>query len=163
MQVLSLAVNNHFDPSRTEGPHGISQPVSSSTSDSQIPRHPAQPCAQPCVQLCACILKKGLHQLLCVPYTGSRAGEGWGEAPTLQHSLLPLYQGLGCFLLIYLSFPGAANFSLHKNTPSRSICSDSLTGNPSMLLLFTCFASSLTAVGPNKPIPYRFCTNVPKA
>lgn len=94
-------------------------------------------CSAARVQLCACILKKGPCLLLCVPYTGSRAGEGWGEAHTSQHSPLPLLHGLGCFLLLYMSFLGAANLSLHKNTPSRSICSESLTGNPSMLLLFS--------------------------
>lgn len=119
-QVLSLAVNNHFDPSRTEGLHGISQPISPSISQSQIPGHPVQPCAQQSVQLCACILKKGLCQLFCIPCPGSRAGERWGEAHTSQHSPLTLPQGLGCFLLLYLSFLGAANLSLHKNTPSTS-------------------------------------------
>lgn len=94
-------------------------------------------CSAARVQLCACILKKGPCLLLCVPYAGSRAGEGWGEAHTSQHSPLPLLHGLGCFLLLYMSFLGAANLSLHKNTPSRSICSESLTGNPSMLLLFS--------------------------
>lgn len=131
-QVLSLAVNNHSDPSRTEGLHGISQPISSSISQSQIPGQPVQPCAQQSVQLCACFLKKGLCQLLCIPCLGAGLGRD-GERPTPQAltsattpgaAALPVLPG-GCQLLP----PQKYTIYIHS--------SESFTGNPSMLLLLS--------------------------
>lgn len=117
-QVLSLAVNNHSDPSRTEGLHGISQPISSSISQSQIPGQPVQPCAQQSVQLCACFLKKGLCQLLCIPCPGSRAGEGWGEAHTSSTHLCHHPRGC-CFACSSWGLPTSPSTKIHHLHPQQ--------------------------------------------
>lgn len=108
--VLSLAANNHFDPSRTGEPLGISQPVSSSTSTPKSPRHFCTMCSAASVRQCTRLLKTRLCLLLKSYLRPSREGSGragWEavRATTTQSTHLCNYlQVLGCFLQLYCPF-----------------------------------------------------------
>lgn len=79
------------------------------------------------------------------------AGEPYLTALTFATTL-----GAGLLSAVLSVLSGGCQLLLHKNTPSRSINSESLAIPP-------CYCCSLVlpAVGPNKPIPYRFSVQIP--
>lgn len=100
-------------------------------------------------------------------------GQRWGwvrgsERAATTHSthLCKYLQGLGCFRLLYLSFlqglptsPSTRIHHLYLYAVNQLLaipwCYCCLAEH-----LFSMYVISITTVGPNKSIPYRFCTNM---